>query len=134
MRNFKLILNYFTASRSGSIGAIQFVETDQDLKWLESNSTAGPYVAIMSFSMFTRDTLLRLRNTKNINGILLANITESRPSFYSPDDTCPNRYSGAKKCNDVKPWNPHGSSLLVDDWPFPIFFTEVRFYKIFPKK
>ena len=78
----------------------------------------------MSFPMFTRDTLLRLRNTDNINGILLANTTESRPSHYSPEDTCPNRYSGAKECND-KPWNPLGSALLMEDWPFPIFFMQV---------
>ncbi|XP_033222555.1 nicastrin [Belonocnema kinseyi] len=112
-----------SSSRSGSIGAIHFIGNETDLKWLELNSTAGPYVAVMSFSMFTRDTLLRLRKTNNINGILLANIAKSRPSHYSPEDTCPNRYSGARECKE-KPWNPLGSALLMEDWPFPIFFLQ----------
>lgn len=77
--------------------------------------------------MFTKDVLYRLKNTNNINGILLTkNISQTPPDFYSPEDTCPNRYSGHKKCNNDSPWNPKGSSLLMEDWPFPMFFTEVH--------
>ncbi|XP_076223898.1 nicastrin isoform X2 [Nomia melanderi] len=75
--------------------------------------------------MFTRNTLLRLRKTNNINGVLLAkNNSQPYPNFYSPDDTCPDRYSGYKHCTDSSPWNPYGSSLLMDDWPFPMFYIE----------
>lgn len=101
------------------------VDTDVDLKWLEKSGDAGPYTAVVPFSMFTNDTLSRLRNTNNINGVLLArNTSVERPSHYSPDDTCPNRYSGVKECD--KPWNPQGSSLLVQDWPFPMFYLKVE--------
>ncbi|XP_076236424.1 nicastrin isoform X2 [Calliopsis andreniformis] len=114
-----------SSSRSGSVGVIHLIEDDNDIKWIEHNATAGPYTAVLPFSMFTRETLLRLRDTNNINGILLAkNISDERPDIYSPEDTCPNRYSGYKRCNNKSPWNPFGSSLLMEDWPFPMFYTE----------
>lgn len=117
-----------TASRSGSVGVVHLVETVNDLIWIEKNATAGPYTVVMSFTMFTNDTLVRLRNTNNINGVLLTkNINQERPLYYSPEDTCPNRYSGYKRCDETSPWNPSGSALLMEDWPFPMFYTEVRF-------
>ncbi|XP_015588918.1 nicastrin isoform X2 [Cephus cinctus] len=112
-----------SSPRAGSVGVIQLVDSDSDIKWLQENATAGPYAAVLPFSMFTRDVLIRLRNTNNVNGILLTrNTTIERPSHYSPADTCPNRYSGYKQCDNEKPWNPVGSSLLLEDWPFPIFY------------
>lgn len=116
-----------SASRSGSVGVVHLIETDNDLIWIENNATAGPYTVVMPFTMFNRDTLIRLRDTNNINGVLLAkNISQDRPFDYSPEDTCPNRYSGYKKCDDTKPWNPFGSALFIEDWPFPMFYTDVR--------
>lgn len=100
------------------------IDSENDLKWLEHNATAGPYSVVLGFTMFTRSTLLRLRHTENVNGVLLAeNTTFSYPDHYSPEDTCPNRYSGEGSCDDSKPWNPRGSSLLLEDWPFPMFFV-----------
>lgn len=117
-----------TASRSGSVGVVHLVETDTDLTWIEKNATAGPYTVVVPFTMFTRDTLIRLRNTNNINGVLLkGNLSEERVWDYSPEDTCPNRYSGYKKCNEAAPWNPFGSAVLMEDWPFPMFYTQVSF-------
>jgi nicastrin len=78
--------------------------------------------------MFKKEMLVRLRNTNNINGILLIkNNSQDYPLKYSPEDQCPNRYSSYKKCNISKPWNQFGSALLIEDWPFPMFYTEVRF-------
>lgn len=107
---------------------VHLIEIEEDIAWIEKNATAGPYTVILPFAMFNRSTLLRLKNTNNINGVLLTkNISHERPSEYSPEDQCPNRYSGYKKCNDRSPWNPLGSALLMEDWPFPMFYTEVRF-------
>ena len=105
------------------------LENAADLKWLEEKGTAGPYTVIMPFSMFNRETLTRLKATNNINGILLARndsetIPPSVPVSYSPEDTCPNRYSGIKSCNAEKPWNPVGNSFLMEDWPFPMFYMQ----------
>lgn len=114
-----------SSSRSGSVGVVHLIEGDGDITWIERNATAGPYTVVLPFDMFTRNTLIRLRNTNNINGVLLTrNISLERPSSYSPEDTCPNRYSGYKKCNKMKPWNPFGSALLLEDWSFPMFYTE----------
>ncbi|XP_012247186.1 nicastrin isoform X2 [Bombus impatiens] len=113
-----------SSSRSGSVGVIHLVEDENDIRWLEQNANVGDYTVILTFSMFTRDILLRLRNTHNINGVLLTkNTSQPHPEYYSPEDTCPNRYSGYKKCQDLG-WNPYGSSLLMEDWPFPMFYTE----------
>ncbi|EZA58167.1 Nicastrin [Ooceraea biroi] len=114
-----------SSGRSGSVGVVHLVEVDDDITWLEKNATAGPYVVVLSFAMFKKNTLLRLRDTNNINGVLLAkNNSQELPSEYSPEDTCPNRYSSYKKCDDLRPWNPFGSALLMEDWPFPMFYTE----------
>lgn len=110
------------------MGVIHLLENENDLKWLESNGTAGPYTVVMPFTMFKKPTLMKLKATNNINGVLLTrNSTEGPPSYYSPEDTCPNRYSNYIKCNDTKPWNPVGSSLLLEDWPFPMFYLQVVF-------
>ncbi|XP_032683205.1 nicastrin isoform X2 [Odontomachus brunneus] len=114
-----------SSSRSGSVGVVHLIEANTDLLWLENNATSGPYTVVMPFSMFNSSTLLRLRNTNNINGVLLArNISQDRPFSYSPEDRCPNRYSGYKKCDDLEPWNPFGTALLMEDWPFPMFYTD----------
>ena len=114
----------FSASKAGSVGVIQLVENDADLQWLETNSTAGPYTIVLSFNMFNMDTLKRFKRTNNVNGVLLTKETNlKRPFSYSPDDTCPNRYSGFKSCDE--PWNTYGSSLLLEDWPFPMFYMQV---------
>lgn len=39
---------------------------------------------------------------------------------FSPEDTCPNRYSGVSSC-PMKPWNPYGTDILLKSWSFPIF-------------
>jgi len=39
---------------------------------------------------------------------------------FSPEDTCPNRYSGVNSC-PMKPWNPYGTDILLKSWSFPIF-------------
>lgn len=110
---------------------MHLIETDGDITWIEKNATAGPYTVVLPFDMFTRNTLVKLRSTNNINGLLLTrNTSRKRPSTYSPEDTCPNRYSGYKKCNNAKPWNSVGSALLMEDWPFPMFYTEVKFISI----
>lgn len=103
---------------------IHIVESTEDVQWLEQNSTAGPYTIVLSFDMFKMDVLRRFKDSHNVNGVLLTrNTSLERPSSYSPEDSCPNRYSGFKSCDE--PWNPYGSSLLLEDWPFPMFYMQV---------
>lgn len=106
---------------------IHIVEDTVDIEWIQKNGTSGPYVAVLNFSMFTLNNLKQLEMTKKVNGVLLYK-THKRPSSYSPEDTCPNRYSGYKSCDTN--WNPYGSSILLQDWSFPIFYLYVSFYYI----
>jgi len=73
--------------------------------------------------------MLKLKTSGKVNGVVLINNrSEERPQYYSHDDTCPNRYSGLARseqtCNISKPWNPHGTGLMLIDWGFPIFHIE----------
>lgn len=96
------------------------------MNWIESNATAGPYTVILPFTMFTKNVVTRLDATNNINGILITkNSSQAFPSSYSPEDTCPNKYSGIQTCDDNKIWNPWGNGFLLKDWKFPIFYVEV---------
>ncbi|XP_008557145.1 nicastrin [Microplitis demolitor] len=114
-----------SSTRSGSVGVIQLVETFEDVNWIESNATAGPYTVILPFTMFTKNVVTRLDATNNINGILITkNSSQAFPSSYSPEDTCPNKYSGIQTCDDNKIWNPWGNGFLLKDWKFPIFYVE----------
>lgn len=73
-----------------------------------------------------REVLLALKASDKVNGlVLINNHTAERPQYFSHDDICPNRYSGLslveQTCNNSKPWNPHGTGLMLVDWGFPIF-------------
>lgn len=41
-------------------------------------------------------------------------------SGFSPEDSCPNRYSNGDSC-PKNPWNPYGTDILLKNWSFPIF-------------
>lgn len=47
-------------------------------------------------------------------------------SGFSPEDSCPNRYSGLKEeaCAAGDSWNPQGSSLFFEDWGFPMAYIK----------
>lgn len=45
---------------------------------------------------------------------------------FSPEDTCPNRYSGVSSCNTSQPWNSYGTDILLKDWNFPIFVVHEK--------
>jgi nicastrin len=118
-----------TSHRSGNVGVIHSIESDTDLGWLLDSAAACPYMALIKPDMFTREVMLALRASGKVNGVVLINNrSEERPHYYSHDDTCPNRYSGLARieqtCNISKPWNPHGTGLMLIDWGFPIFHVE----------
>ena len=64
---------------------------------------------------------MQLKDSGKVSGVIL---TSNRTS-YSPDDSCPNRYSGLIDSHcDNKPWNSVGSSLLFVDFGFPIIYID----------
>lgn len=122
-----------TSSRSGNVGVVHIIESKSDADWLINNGLAAPYVAVLRPSLFTKSLLSELQFSGKVNGVaLIYNGTLDKPNSFSHEDTCPNRYSGLSSpfkqtcgIGEREPWNPLGSSVLLMDWKFPIFyFTE----------
>jgi len=76
-----------------------------------------------------REVLQSIELSARVNGIiLLINGTDQevinndnlQNNGFSPEDTCPNRYSDVNNC-PMKPWNPYGTDILLKSWSFPIF-------------
>jgi nicastrin len=59
----------------------------------------------------------------HVTGILVVLNRGDRPTQYSPDNVCPNKYSGEETCNTNAPWNPLGNNFLLRDWNVPIFIV-----------
>ncbi len=86
--------------------------------------------------MFSHKTLSTLADSGKVTGVLLLSVNESiaileKPTRYSDDSSCPNAVSSlyqhpddkACKVGDAYAWNPAGSDILLEDWPFPIFYV-----------
>ncbi|CAG8714639.1 6152_t:CDS:2, partial [Racocetra fulgida] len=72
----------------------------QNLRDLESSRKLGGIIAIIN-------------GTSNV---------ASRPSAFSPDDTCPNcQYGLYRDEKDQYQWNPNGQGLIQERFDFPIF-------------
>lgn len=77
--------------------------------------------------MFTRKHILQLKDSHYVSGIVIINATEQLTQF-SQELNCPNPNSGVKQstCNSEQPessWNPYGTGLLHENFPFPIYFV-----------
>ncbi|KAK3912031.1 Nicastrin [Frankliniella fusca] len=120
-----------TSARSGNVGVIHIIESQSDVDWLVKDSLAPPYVAVVHPSMFTKSLLLSLQSSGKVNGVaVINNGSAERPESFSHEDSCPNRYSGlslrqGQTCGvqEQKVWNPSGTSILLMDWNFPIFYV-----------
>ncbi|XP_068157377.1 nicastrin isoform X1 [Drosophila tropicalis] len=119
---------------SGSVGVLHLVDTKEDLDFLLNSPPAPPYAPMIPPHLFTRDNLLRLKHAgpANISVVLLINKPEQMTNF-SHELNCPNQYSGLLRPNSIETvtcdarnptnsWNPWGTGLLHEDFPFPIYY------------
>ncbi|XP_026823477.1 nicastrin [Rhopalosiphum maidis] len=120
-----------TSSRFGNVGTLHLVTNSTDLDWLFNEGKADPYTVALTPKMFNREVLQNIELSTKVNGImLLMNGTEQevinndnlQKNGFSPEDTCPNRYSDVNSC-PMKPWNPYGTDILLKSWSFPIFLV-----------
>lgn len=118
-----------TSSRFGNVGTLHLVSNSTDLNWLFNEGNADPYTVALTPKMFNGEVLQSIELSAKVNGImLLMNGTEQEiiendnllNNGFSPEDTCPNHYSGVNSC-PMKPWNPYGTDILLKSWSFPIF-------------
>lgn len=76
---------------------------------------------------FTRDNIIRLRDSPFVSAIVLINDTRGMESF-SQESKCPNqvfRHAKQPTCDPMKPettWNPYGTGLMQESFDIPIIF------------
>ncbi|XP_034112979.1 nicastrin [Drosophila albomicans] len=122
-----------SSTHSGSVGVLHLINYDADLDFLLGNPPSPPYAPMIPPHLFTRSNLLRLKEAgpKIISAVLLINKSEKMQQF-SHELSCPNKYSGigrggnsSETCdesNTALTWNPWGTGLLHEDFPFPIYY------------
>lgn len=84
-----------------------------------------PYAPILPPHLFTRENVMRLKALgPDLISVLVLINDFSKVSSFSHESQCPNQYSSYNRdgqCNAN--WNPPGSGLLLEDFPFPIYFV-----------
>ncbi|XP_038017912.1 nicastrin [Motacilla alba alba] len=120
------------SSLSGDTGVIHVVEKEQDLEWALSKGPNPPYMVLLDGSLFSREILMQLKGNSRISGLAVAAASPAPPQGFSPGLKCPNDGFGVYSdsygpqfahCNGSE-WNPGGSGLCYEDFPFPIFLLQ----------
>lgn len=117
----------FSAAGKSSVGALHYVRNTNDIDFLLDSPPAPPYIALMSPHYFTREYILKFRDSKFVSGIILINDTHRLQNF-SQESRCPNEFSlypQQPQCDASKPetqWNPYGSGLLQENFDIPIMY------------
>ncbi|XP_014117376.1 PREDICTED: nicastrin [Pseudopodoces humilis] len=87
---------------------------------------------LLDGNLFSRKVLMQLKENSRISGLAVSPASPAPPQGFSPGLKCPNDgfglYSEAygpqfAHCNGSL-WNPGGSGLAFEDFPFPIFLLE----------
>lgn len=120
-----------TSSRSGNVGVVHVINNNTDLQWILKESKMDAYVVAIFSDMFNFNNLRALNDSERVNGVFVMQSPSRSPlENFSPEDTCPNRYSGLanptskrETCNEKKPWNPFGNMMSMYKWKMPVFFT-----------
>lgn len=120
-----------SSSFGGSVGVLHLIRSISDFDFVINNPPAPPYVLVIRPALFTRENILNAmaKARGNIAGIVLINNSTELQSF-SQESKCPNRYGGLlenQKCDTNKAegaWNPYGTGLLLENFPFPIHFVK----------
>uniref|UniRef100_A0A8C5IQS8 Nicastrin n=1 Tax=Junco hyemalis TaxID=40217 RepID=A0A8C5IQS8_JUNHY len=120
------------ASLSGDTGVIHVVEQEQDLQWALAEGPHPPYMVLLDGSLFSREVLMQLKGSSRISGLAVAAASPAPSQGFSPGLKCPNDGFGVYSdtygpqfahCNGSQ-WNPSGSGLSYEDFPFPIFLLQ----------
>ncbi|XP_049887276.1 nicastrin [Pectinophora gossypiella] len=117
-----------TSSDKGAVGVVHMVSSVSDVQWLVHNSSAGPYMAVVSTSLFYDVVELLMNYPDNVAGVLLYDNATAKVDEFSQESRCPNEYySGpGSQCSSTAAggivWNNKGTGLIRRDIPFPIFY------------
>lgn len=126
VKNFKN--NYlFSAKIGGSSGVLHLINVTTDFDFILNDPPAPPYTVVIPPHLFSRKYVMQLKDSNHVSGIVIINATNQLTQF-SQELNCPNPKSGLKEstCNSNQPettWNPFGTGLLHENFPFPIYFV-----------
>lgn len=114
----------------GSVGVLHLIQQPIDFQFVWDNPPAPPYTLLVPPALFRRDTIMDTisRAKGNVAGIVVIENSTNLSSF-SHELKCPNPYSGLKDqtCdanNANETWNPFGTGLLHENFPFPIVYVK----------
>lgn len=118
-----------SSSEGGSEGVLYVIEQQQDFGFLLDSPTSPPYAPVLPPELFTRENILKLKfAAKNISVVVVINKLDKLKNF-THELPCPNQYSGLNgtegTCDVSRPetlWNPQGTGLMHEDFPFPIHY------------
>lgn len=123
----------------GNFGIVWIVDTQDDIQHILRNGPTPPYIAVLRRNLYSRKILLNFKQYPDrVSGVVFLDVdhgdSKLRTSPFSPDDVCPNRYSGLyanhTKFSECKQnvWQKESpiSGLLYDDIPYPIFLINEK--------
>ncbi|XP_066465123.1 nicastrin isoform X2 [Eleutherodactylus coqui] len=120
------------SSRNGDTGVIHVVEKEEDLPWVLETGPTPPYMVLLDGNLFTKDTLLKFKESSRVSGIAVMYTKPAPPEGSSLDLPCPNDGFGLytsdhgpqySHCNGTL-WNPLGSGMSYEDFHFPVFLLK----------
>lgn len=114
---------------SGSEGILHLITHPDNFSFILDNPPSPPYAPVITPNLFTRENIMRLKKQANkyVTAIILINDNENIKTF-SHELKCPNQYSNFnnnQKCDTNltdSVWNPAGTGLMYEDFPFPIYY------------
>lgn len=96
----------------------------KDLEFLLNEPPAPPYSPVIPTNFFTRENILKLRESKFISAIVVIDANKTLEQF-SQESKCPNQfmtYTKEPTCDSNNPWNPFGTGLLLENFDIPIYY------------
>lgn len=115
----------------GSVGVIHLIEKAEDFNFILDKPPSPPYAVVVSPVHFTRENILKLvHNTAgHVSAVVLVN-NRTALDHFSQESRCPNQYGQLLRnqtCNVERAdnsWNPFGTGLLHENFPFPIHYVK----------
>ncbi len=110
---------------------MHLIENQKDVEFLLNNPPAPPYAPIIRPEFFTRDNIIKLRDSGFVSAFVLINDTQGMKNF-STESKCPNqfyRYAKQPVCDATKSettWNRYGNGLMLEDFEIPIIFLRTK--------
>ncbi|KAG5676864.1 hypothetical protein PVAND_006671 [Polypedilum vanderplanki] len=111
----------------GSVGVLHLISSEDDINFIINDPPSPPYAPIILPNHFTRENIIKLRDSNYVSAIVLVNDTSDLDNF-SQESKCPNQFfrhakqpvCDSKNQNTV--WNPFGTGLLHENFDIPIIF------------